>query len=243
MPTVHYMREQQGYRPFTNPRPLAGLRGLGHLGQAICLDQSQNTVSCSDPNCTFGDCGSTAPQQTTGALCLDDAENQVPCDNPECAYGDCVSPTSPSTAPSPAGGAPTGAILVYQATISAHAWTSEADLVAGMSGVLNPSGLRIVSQSTGTASGVGNFTVQLQLQVTGSGFAQPQDVQSIADHAVYVQSGSMPLSSSIGVVSTPSTSGVSVPASSLGLSTLNWNEIIIGVAALAIGGLVVAKIL
>src|SRR5579864_9843825 len=29
MPVVSYARETQGFRPWTNPRPLAGLRGLG----------------------------------------------------------------------------------------------------------------------------------------------------------------------------------------------------------------------
>jgi hypothetical protein len=58
---------------------------------AICLDQNQNSVSCSDPNCTYGDCGSTATQVTSGALCLDSNQNAVACSDPECTYGDCVS--------------------------------------------------------------------------------------------------------------------------------------------------------
>jgi hypothetical protein len=74
------------------------LHGLGGLGMAICLDQSQNTIACMDPNCTYGDCGSSDTQLVGGALCLDQSENQVPCSNPECTYGDCLPSTrAPST--------------------------------------------------------------------------------------------------------------------------------------------------
>jgi hypothetical protein len=65
---------------------------------AICLDQNQNNVSCSDPNCTYGDCGSTGPQVTTGALCLDEDQNAVACADPNCAYGDCVATPTPTVA-------------------------------------------------------------------------------------------------------------------------------------------------
>lgn len=63
---------------------------------AICLDESQNSVSCADPNCRYGDCGAPAgvQQVTVGALCLDQSENQIDCSNPNCTYGDCVSATS-----------------------------------------------------------------------------------------------------------------------------------------------------
>jgi len=65
------------------------------LGQSsICLDQNQNTISCSDPNCTYGDCGASGPQVTSGALCLDQSENAVACADPECTYGDCTGPTA-----------------------------------------------------------------------------------------------------------------------------------------------------
>ena len=65
------------------------LHGLGQ--PAVCLDQNQNTVPCSDPECTYGDCGSTAPQITIGALCLDQHQNQINCTDPNCTYGDCLS--------------------------------------------------------------------------------------------------------------------------------------------------------
>lgn len=57
---------------------------------AICLDQNQNTISCLDPDCTYGDCGSTSTQVTGGSLCLDQNQNAVACSDPECTYGDCV---------------------------------------------------------------------------------------------------------------------------------------------------------
>ena len=80
-------------------------RFLGGMGQAptVCLDQNQNTIPCSDPNCTYGDCGSTGPQITVGALCLDQTQNQISCSDPNCTYGDCVSPkvTTPPISPGP----------------------------------------------------------------------------------------------------------------------------------------------
>lgn len=59
---------------------------------AICLDQNQNTISCTDPSCTYGDCGATGVAQvTSGSLCLDSDQNAVACSDPECTYGDCTS--------------------------------------------------------------------------------------------------------------------------------------------------------
>jgi len=88
-----------------------------HGGMAVCLDQSQNTIACMSPDCTYGDCGSNAEQQVGGALCLDQGENQVPCSSPSCTYGDCISPPKPVTwtpftinlppGPSPRVGVPT----------------------------------------------------------------------------------------------------------------------------------------
>lgn len=60
---------------------------------AICLDETENSVSCFDPNCKYGDCGAPAGVQqiTVGALCLDQTQNQIDCTSPNCTYGDCVS--------------------------------------------------------------------------------------------------------------------------------------------------------
>lgn len=109
-----------GIQPFTpgggqRPRASLGqarafspyqLRGLGQ-GPAVCLDQNENTISCLDPNCTYGDCGSTAAQVTVGALCLDEHENQIACTDPLCTFGDCVGAgamkkvTTPGVSPAP----------------------------------------------------------------------------------------------------------------------------------------------
>lgn len=75
---------QSGFSP-------AVLSGLGQSA-AVCLDQNQNSVPCADPNCTYGDCGSSAAQVTIGALCLDQNQNQIVCTDPNCTYGDCLSP-------------------------------------------------------------------------------------------------------------------------------------------------------
>jgi len=72
-------------------------RGVHGLGEAICLDQNQNTIPCSSPDCTYGDCGAAGPQLSTGPLCLDQSQNQVPCSNPECTYGDCTAPAKSNT--------------------------------------------------------------------------------------------------------------------------------------------------
>jgi hypothetical protein len=70
-----------------------------HGGMAVCLDQSQNTIACMSPDCTYGDCGSNAEQQVGGSLCLDQGENQVPCSSPSCTYGDCISPKTSTPSP------------------------------------------------------------------------------------------------------------------------------------------------
>lgn len=71
---------------------MSGFRGMGQgVAPAICLDQNENSIACSDPNCAHGDCGSTAPQITIGSLCLDQQENQIACNDPNCTFGDCIS--------------------------------------------------------------------------------------------------------------------------------------------------------
>lgn len=74
---------------------------------AICLDGNQNTIPCSDPNCSYGDCGSTSTQVVSGSLCLDQNQNAVACADPECTYGDCTSPSSGAPAANPVAGAAT----------------------------------------------------------------------------------------------------------------------------------------
>lgn len=81
--------------PPVTPKPVTPIISAD-AAPAICLDQSQNSVMCSDPNCTYGDCLAPAgvQQVTVGALCLDQSQNQIDCSNPNCTFGDCISSTS-----------------------------------------------------------------------------------------------------------------------------------------------------
>lgn len=96
------MFESGGFRMRTGVhRVHSTLRGMGQgPGPSVCLDQNENTIACVDPNCTYGDCGSTGPQVSVGALCLDEHENQVDCASPLCTFGDCAAGgRKPTTAP------------------------------------------------------------------------------------------------------------------------------------------------
>jgi hypothetical protein len=63
-----------------------------------CLDSQQNEVSCSDADCTYGNCGdvTTVNSQTGNNACLDSAQNTVQCTDPACIFGDCISTTGKS---------------------------------------------------------------------------------------------------------------------------------------------------
>lgn len=75
------------------------LHGLGAIGaNPICLDQNQNAIDCSDPNCTYGDCGATSSYVPSGG-CLDQNQNQILCADPNCTYGDCLPATPAPAAP------------------------------------------------------------------------------------------------------------------------------------------------
>ena len=210
-----------GFRPVR----LRGLRGLeggipGAISypQNICLDQSENTIACGDPNCTFGDCGAGGPQLTTGALCLDQAETQVECGSPDCTWGDCiaaakapgvpagVTPSGPTGGTASAAAVGPGSYLTYTGQWQTTTTKSANDIVQSVIGSLNSAGLQVTNFSSnagmlantkilGLAEGGQIFQVSLQLRVVGSGFAQSSDAGSIVDHAVYAASGKMPLSS------------------------------------------------
>ena len=100
------MHEAGGFRMRTGAhRVHSYLQGLGQGGApAVCLDQNQNTISCADPECTYGDCGSTGPQVTVGSLCLDQQQNQIACTDPNCTFGDCTAPGKKPTPLPPGGG-------------------------------------------------------------------------------------------------------------------------------------------
>jgi hypothetical protein len=99
----------------TSPYPTVPIYSPTQTGSygapLICLDQNQNSIGCSSANCTYGDCGSSGPQQTVGSLCLNQQENAVACSDPNCTFGDCISGTKPPGAtltpgPSPRVNAP-----------------------------------------------------------------------------------------------------------------------------------------
>lgn len=150
-----------GVRPFT---PSGGQR-LGQiqrgmhpmllhgLGQAaVCLDQNQNSVPCSDPECTYGDCGSTAAQVTVGALCLDQSQNQVACTDPNCTFGDCSAPAktpargvTPAPGPAPRTYAP-ATMFPQTAPMTSYGQPSILGVSAsGLSSTLMMSGLAILA--------------------------------------------------------------------------------------------------
>lgn len=191
MPRVSYMIPMQGFRPRTNAeaalRSLRGLRGLGDSntfsGCVQGYDANSNPVDCND---------------ATAVVWMDANGNAV-------AAGTAAVPAAPAPG---AGGAPTGSLLRYQGTWQVTTTLNVNTIISRVNALLGQYGLQMVSSSnSGGALTVGNFNVQLLLQVTGSGFAQPSDAGSIVDHAYYSTTGRMPVSSATVLQS----SGASVP--------------------------------
>lgn len=236
MSQVGYIHTAIGYRIFGNRNP-AGAARLSGLGD--------DSTTMADLGFSPGQIQQILQARATGALSdngfLFLLQGGVPTtDLDNFLNQDIGAPEggSAGTAPAQAAAAiPTGSILVYNATIDTHFWSNESAIVAGIAGALSQVGIQIIGQSTGSASGLGNFTVQLQLQVTGSGFTLPQDARSIVDHAIYVQTGKMPLSSGAHLVSTPNTPGVSAPPGSA-QSLTAWFEQNASWLFLGIGALV-----
>lgn len=192
MPRVGYAMPQQGFRPRTNP--LGALAGLGLLGLGAdntfsgCVqgyDAQSNPVACNDPS---------------AVVWMDANGNAVPAGTP--------------AAGSAAPGVPTGSTLTYtgqwQTTITRNADDIVQAVIGGLPangiGVINfasTAGMIAQTKVLGVAESGVNFVVTLQLQVTGSGFAQPSDIGAIVNHLVYSASGKMPLSSNVVVGGTP----------------------------------------
>ena len=175
-------------------------RGLGQPPGALpCYDANGQSVDCSDPNCASGPCGAAAAQP----------------------------PPQPTPQPNVVGaGAPTGAVLIYQGTweVVHRTWqiggqwlpTDPATIIAQVSSNVSGLGLQVLNQSSDAGTYqtyvVGSpFHVTLQLQVTGQGFASPNDAKSIVDHAYYTVMNAMPITSSINVVSLPAGGQIPVP--------------------------------
>jgi hypothetical protein len=178
----------QGFRPRTNPSGALGRYGLRGLG---------------DSN-TFSGCVSA----------VNGNGDPVACNDPSAAvWFDANMNSVPAGTQAPPSAIVTGSVLNYGATVDSHWWTSEASVISGISGILASSGINLTQQATGTASGSGNFVLTLQLQISGAGFARDQDVKSIVDHAIYVQTGHLPLNSAIELVSTPGFATGAIPMS------------------------------
>jgi hypothetical protein len=136
----------------------------------------------------------------------------------------------------PPAGAPAGAVLLYQGTWeSIHVPSgmlpiipsiptlpkSATEIISQVSS--NMPGLQLMTQQNdaGVKQTLGlnpQFHVQLQVQVIGNGFASPQDAKSIIDHAYYMVMNTMPITSSINVVSGGSGPGLP-PGTNLPSST------------------------
>jgi hypothetical protein len=187
MPRVDYALPMQGFRPRTNPSGALGrygLRGLGDSntfsGCVSAIDGQGNPVSCSDPN---------------AAVWFDANMNAAPPGTP-----------ASGSASTPSGGAPTGSLLRYQGTFQVSPTLNVNTIVSQVSAAVRSYGLQVVDQqNSGGALTIGNFNVQLTLQVIGSGFANPSDAGSIVDHAYYTVTGHMPVFSSTVLQSAPGT--------------------------------------
>lgn len=218
MPYVSYNRplSQVGFRPMqqTHPAHAAAMSGLGTIGDSG-LPSSDTEVPGTGQ--TVGDLlaiGYTADQI-----------NQLLA----------VAPSSYLDSPAGAAGVPNGTTLTYQASIGAHLFGSGGinDFLSAIAGALGAQGLEVVGSNSST-SGLTVFNIQLQLLVTGSGYAKPQDVQAVVDHAIYQNRGEMPMASSIAV--TGVAGGGSAPAAGA-TSLTTWieqNAMTIGLALAAI---------
>lgn len=105
----------------THRAHFAGLGQQAYGPGAVCFGPTdpntgvEQPISCLDPNCTYGDCGSTMPQ-LQGPQCLgptvNGVESQIACTDPMCTYGDCITvprpPGSGGNPNLPEGGLPQG---------------------------------------------------------------------------------------------------------------------------------------
>lgn len=107
--------------------------------------------------------------------------------------------------------APTGSVLQYVGTwetptsksVTPEQYMNQSDTAILQSVSQNIPGLQIIQQSTNFSAlqsyliAGQDFQVTLTLQVTGPGFASPQDAKAVVDHAYYIATGSMPVNSAI----------------------------------------------
>lgn len=178
---VPYRRELMGFR-----RSFMGNMGadLTFSGCVQAYDANGNSVSCSDSSAT---------------IWMDSQGNTVPAGTPTGSGGATASPSTPGP-----GGAPTGSILVYQGTWQAFPTLNPNGILSRVSSALRSYGLQVVnSQSDAGVLTIGNFNVQLTLQVINAGYGQPSDAGSLVDHAYYTVTGHMPVTSGTFLQSAP----------------------------------------
>lgn len=242
MPTISYVREEQGHRVITPRPPLGGissrrgLRGLGvsntFSGCEHALDANGNPVTCDDPS---------------AAIWFDVNMNAVP-------------PGAQPASSAPLAGAPTGSSLLYSGTWQlspSHERPNQ--ILASVLQILKSSasviGFQIVdaSQDAGLTT-VSNFNVHIQLFVNGPGFRQPNDAGTFIDHAYNQVTGLMPVVSATvvtalpaGVASAPAPTGTSPFPGGATSQLTSWFEanalwIGLGVAAIVILPAVVKKL-
>jgi len=228
-----------GFRPYRilTPRIAAqGLTGLGDDSSTLAQrgfspDQIQQIIAAHNSG-ALSDSGYQFALQ--GGVPVDDLANFLEQDPGAAAESAAVS--AGGSAPG-AAGVPNGSTLVYRASVNAHLFASGSinTFLSALVGALQADGIQVVG-STSNSSGFSGFEIQLQLLITGAGFAKAQDVQAVIDHAVYVQRGEMPISSSISVTGIPGSaggSGVVLPATSL-TSFLEQNALWIGLGVVAV---------
>lgn len=236
-----------GFRPYRHTTPFEaaqGLAGIGYLGddsatlaqwgfspaQVQEIIDAHNSGALSDNGYQFALQGGVPVSDLAQFLAEDPG---APAEAAAIAAGG----TPP---PAPAAGIPNGTTLVYKAAIDVHLFatgglTSKQDFLTKLAGELPAMGIEVVGSSSST-DGFSAFNIQLQVLITGAGYAKAQDVQAVIDHAVYVQRGEMPISSSISVVGIPGSagsSGVAFQPQSL-TSFFEQNALWVGLGVVAI---------
>lgn len=232
-----------GFRPYRHTTPFEaaqGLAGIGYLGddsatlaqwgfspaQVQEIIDAHNSGALSDNGYQFALQGGVPVSDLAQFLAEDPG---APAEAAAIAAG--------GTAPAAAAGVPNGATLVYTASLNAHLFASGSinTFLSELAGAMAALGLEVVGSNSSRA-GFSAFNIQLQLLVTGSGYAKVQDVKAVIDHAVYVQRGEMPLSSSVSVTGIPGSAGsgsVTLPPTSL-TSFIEQNALWIGLGVVAI---------
>lgn len=246
---VNYSRplSQIGFRPMrvTHPAHAAALSGIGSLGddsatlssigfssaQVAQILSAYQSGALSDAGYQQLVSGNVDPSNLADFLATDPGAPDA-------------SGASGATGAS-AAGVPTGTSLLYQASVPAQLFSSSGvpAFLSSLNGVLGPQGIQVVGSSSSSA-GLMVFTIQLQLLITGAGFAKAQDVQAVVDHAVYTLRGQLPTASNISVTGVPGAATGALP-STQGIGTWieqNMTVILLGIAAIVVLPTIVRKL-